>query len=133
MEKQKAQLVRLAGAGRTFEIRLTVPETGAVDAFELHDDWQLAPDAVGKVARDVHTERPAGESLAETLANGAFEGEDLPLYCFEIKRKNHLLQRIFHPNTQIEVPPHAPHMGKLRLGFESEAEARDWYSLVCVV
>ena len=100
VEKQKAQLVRLAGAERLLEIRLT-SATGEVHAFELHDDWDLLPDKIGKVARDVCTERPAGESLAETLANGAFEGEDIPLYCFEIKRKNHLLQRIFKPNTQV--------------------------------
>lgn len=49
----------------------------------------------------VHTLKAPGETRADVALNGAFEGEDVPLFTFELKRKGHFVERLLNPNTAI--------------------------------
>lgn len=133
VEKQVVRLVKLPGA--QFQLHVLVP--GPVDvelhSLQLDADWDILPKEVTQISRQVFTLKAPGESRADVALNGEFYGEDIPLYAFELKRKSHLLERLFNPNTALPELDHPPEEPKsMRLAFEEQQDAMEWYALVAL-
>lgn len=132
VEKQTVKLIKLPTG--TYQIQMTVPprEPGGeatTDTFSLDGEWDLAPHDVDLISRQVHTMLTEGESVLDVLKGGEFAGEDIPLYCFELnRRKASLMGRLFGTGGGGE-PGHPGEGRRLRLAFEDEQEAMEWYSL----
>ncbi|KAI8472219.1 MAG: hypothetical protein J3K34DRAFT_415027 [Monoraphidium minutum] len=133
VEKQTVKLVQLPGK-RQFQLHVTLP-SGEVQALQLDEEWELMPADVEQIGAMVHTQKQEGESNVDVALNGEFEGEDLPLFDIEMKKKSHFLERLLSPNTSLAVdgqerPASEPR--KLIIGWEDKATAMEWYALVAM-
>lgn len=129
VELQTAQLVKLRGRGRFSLVVTTLgrPEGPVQEVVRLDAGWELRPSAPDQICREVCTSKPPGESLAAVAAHGEWEGEDLPLYLFELRRrKSPPWRRLLRPAEAggDERPEGEPR--KLRVGFEDQRRAQEW-------
>lgn len=63
---------------------------------------------------------------------GELEGEDLPLWDFELRYKGGLVYSLLHPSAP---PAHKLDAGQhklVRLGFERQLDAQEYYSLLAL-